>query len=172
MYAQGASADTERVRSVFHIEKSENRNEVHYDVRVDGDCRPLQSEPVIGYWREREQGPNVILPLTFFERRAYGVHPDSVAVRWAADGGTVEFALRPLPRRRIAIRTFKRRGHCRARAWALIDGQLAQLDSVFVQVGFLTAEHIVLRGSDRRGRPLRERIAPTRKPRPRKITLR
>lgn len=160
-----------RVRSVFHIDKSENRNQVHYDIRVDARCRPVRDEPVVAYWREREQGPNVVLPLTFFERRAYGVKGSSVEVTWQTGGGTVRFALRPLPERPIAIRTFKRDGRCMARAWTRIGGEFSRLDSVFVQVGFLGADYVELHGQDRLGNRRRQRLHAARR-RPGKLTAR
>lgn len=150
---------TERIHSVFHIEKSENRNEVHYDVRVDEHCRPLRKDPIVPYWRDLEVGDHVIAPLTSIERRAYGI-ADNIKVTHNIAGGTVTFALRPLRRRRLVVRTMVKSGHCKADAWTMISGAPAQLHSVFVKVGFLSADYIILRGALASGQAVRERLEP------------
>jgi hypothetical protein len=39
------------VRSVFFIAKSQNRNQVHYGIRLDRECNPIGTRPVFAYWR-------------------------------------------------------------------------------------------------------------------------
>jgi hypothetical protein len=133
------------IKSVFHIEKSENRNQVHYAVTVDTRCRPHGKTPVSGYWREYEEGPQVVEALRDHQQRAYGVTPPS-AITLSSDGGEVRLAMRALPDRTLLIATFRDGAACRARAYAKIKGQPAVLTSIFVEVGFLTADYVILRG--------------------------
>jgi Domain of unknown function (DUF4833) len=49
------------VRSVFPIEKSQNRNQVHYGVHLSEACVPPRDAPVYVYWRELRKGQNVFL---------------------------------------------------------------------------------------------------------------
>lgn len=148
----GAADDATRlpsapVSSVFHIEKSENRNQVHYAVRVDERCRPQGREPVRGYWREYEEGPRVVDSLQDFQQRAYGMSkPRSIALE--SEGGDVRLAMRALPDRLLRIATFRQDGKCRARAFTPIKGQPAVLTSIYVEIGFLfSVDYLVLRGT-------------------------
>jgi hypothetical protein len=160
--SQGQAASSRRVRSVFHIEKSQNRNQVHYDVRVDGSCRPAGEAPVFGYWRDLEEGPRVVSGLTFFERRAYGV-ADGARVQGTSYGGMVRFSLRALPERDLIVQTYRSGGECRGAAWTRISGMRARLRSVYVKVAFLGADYVVLRGQRIDGTPVHERIDPRRR---------
>jgi hypothetical protein len=145
--------------SVFHIAKSENRNQVHYAVSVDERCRPRGHAPVRGYWREYEEGPTVIEALREHQHRAYGLTKPT-AVTSGEYGGDIRISLRALPERTLLITTFREGGGCRARAFTRIDGQPALLTSIYVEIGFLySVDHIILRGlrvAD--GTPIHERI--------------
>src|SRR5690348_6852763 len=61
------------VSSVFYLAKSENKNQVHYAVRVDDRCRPVGAAPVYGYWRDLEVGPSATSRLLQHEQPAYGL---------------------------------------------------------------------------------------------------
>ena len=159
----GAADDGERlpsasVDSVFHIEKSENRNQVHYAVTVDAQCRPRGEKPVRGYWREYEEGPRVVDSLRDHQQRAYGLSaPRSITLD--EQGGDVRLSMRALPDRLLRIATFRENDRCRARAFTPIKGQPAILTSIYVEIGFLSVDYLVLRGirvAD--GAPLQERI--------------
>lgn len=145
--------------SVFHIAKSENRNQVHYAVSVDERCRPRGHAPVRGYWREYEEGPDVIEALRDHQQRAYGLSKPR-AVTYGDYGGDVSISLRALPERTLLITTFREGDGCSARAFTRIQGQPALLKSIFVEIGFLySVDFIVLHGlrvSD--GTPVQERI--------------
>jgi len=159
----GAASDDARlpsasVDSVFHIEKSENRNQVHYAIKVDAQCRPQGQKPLRGYWREYEEGPRVVDSLRDHQQRAYGLNaPRSIALD--AQGGDVRLSMRALPDRLLRIATFRENDRCRARAFTPIQGQPAILTSIYVKVGFLSIDYLVLRGTRvADGAPLQERI--------------
>lgn len=133
------------VHSVFHIEKSENRNQVHYAVAVDAQCRPEGKAPVRGYWRDFEEGPKVTSGLLAMEQGAYGVTPPrSITLRDA--GGEVQLSMRALSERSLRIATFREGSQCRARAYTSIKRQPSVLTSIYVEVGFLSIDYLVLRG--------------------------
>jgi hypothetical protein len=147
------------VSSVFHIAKSENRNQVHYAVSVDTRCRPRGNAPVRGYWRELEEGPDVIEALREHQHRAYGLSKPT-AVTSGDYGGDIRISLRALPERMLLITTFREGDNCSARAFTRIAGQPALLKSIYVELGFLySVDFIVLHGlrvAD--GAPVQERI--------------
>jgi hypothetical protein len=145
--------------SVFHIAKSENRNQVHYAVDVDERCRPRGKAPVRGYWREFEEGPRVTDTLRDHQQRAYGLKAPR-AITLSDEGGDIRVSLRALPERLLRVVTFRDANGCRARAFTPIKKQPAVLTSIYVEIGFLySVDYIVLRGirvSD--GAPIQERI--------------
>jgi hypothetical protein len=160
--AQDANADEVRfgpndVASVFFIAKSENRNEVHYAVRLDASCAPAGAQPVFAYWREIEKGPNVTSELLGIEQQAYGI------ARQQVSHGRIRLALRALPSRTIVIETRRTDdGKCAATATLAIAGTPARLERVFAQIAWPAGvDFLMLEGaavSD--GRALRERVEP------------
>jgi hypothetical protein len=144
------------VRSVFRIEKSENRNQVHYGVHLSESCVPLTDAPVYVYWRELERGPNVFLPLLAIEHTVYGIDSQRVSAR-VVTAGRVSIRVRALPTREVAIESYRDELRtCQARAVTQIDGEKAILDSVFAQIGMLSVESIRLNGRTIDGRQVRE----------------
>jgi len=137
------------IDSVFFIEKSENRNQVHYGVRVDRNCAPIGDEPVYGYWRNLEEGKDARSPLLGIEQRGYGVSIMRSQAR-TTGGGSVQFSLRGLAGRRIVIDTFSTPQGCRAVAAARILDQVAELRSIYVKLGGLLnlqVDRLLLRGT-------------------------
>src|SRR5688572_3509680 len=60
--------------NLFHIKRNKNKNEVHYALRYDEKtCKPVEDEPLYGYWLMLEKGPNVYEPIGRLERMAYGI---------------------------------------------------------------------------------------------------
>ena len=109
------------VSSVFHVEKSENKNQVHYAVRVDERCRPIGKAPVYAYWRDLEDGPKAVSPLLQHEQPAYGLtEPRATEVN--ESGGEIRIGMRGFPDRALRIVTFAEGGGCRARAYTPIEG--------------------------------------------------
>jgi hypothetical protein len=147
------------VQSVFFISKSENRNQVHYGVRVDARCRPHGPRPVYGYWRDFEDGPTATSRLLDHEQSAYGL----TAPRWvrpAQEGGQIRIGLRGFPDRPLTIETFRAESSCRARAHTIIARAPAVLRSIYVELGFLfSIDYVLVRGhSAADGRPLQEKV--------------
>jgi hypothetical protein len=134
------------VQSVFHIEKSENRNQVHYAVRVDAGCHPQGARPVFGYWRDFEVGPRATSVLLDREQVAYGLTPPRY-VRSTPEGGQIRVSLRGFPARPLTIDTFRQGTLCAARAVTTIANEAAVLDSIYVKIGFLfSVDYAILRG--------------------------
>ncbi len=146
--------------SVFFVAKSENRNQVHYGVRVDASCAPVGAEPVYAYWRMLEQGPAATEPLLAREVGAYGFAEQRVIESGPA-GGRVLVRLRALPGRPIELVTSRRGDGCVATARAAIGGQPAWLGHVYVQLRWpFGVDHLELWGralAD--GHPLAERVS-------------
>jgi hypothetical protein len=145
--------------SVFHIAKSENRNQVHYGVRLDDECRPVGASPVYGYWRDFEVGPNARSELLDREQPAYGLTRPRF-VEQKDEGGTVSIGLRGFPDRSIRIETFRDGNTCRARALTKIGGQVAVLHNIYVELGMLfSIDFVIVKGlrlPD--GRPIQEKV--------------
>jgi hypothetical protein len=134
------------VQSVFHIEKSENRNQVHYAVRVDAACHPQGAKPVVGYWRNLEEGPRAVSALLEHEQVAYGL-TEPRYVRSTPEGGQIRISLRGFPARPLNIYTFRQGVACAARAVTTIQNQAAALTSIYVKIGFLfSVDYAILRG--------------------------
>ena len=145
--------------SVFHIAKSENKNQVHYGVKLDDHCRPSAKGPVYGYWRELEEGPRATSPILKHEQPAYGLtRPRSI--KHVSAGGMVEIDLRGFPDREVKIETFRNGQGCGARAITKINGHDAVLRSIYVELGFLfSIKFVIVRGlrlSD--GRQIEEKV--------------
>ena len=142
-----------------HIEKSENKNQVHYGVKVDAECRPIGKTPMYGYWREFERGPNVRSAILDREQPAYGLTRPRF-VEQADEGGTLAIGLRGFPDRSIRVETFRDGDACRARALTKIKGKVAVLHAIYVELGFLfSIDYVVVRGlrlSD--GQPIQEKV--------------
>lgn len=145
--------------SVFHIEKSENRNQVHYGVKVDGACRPAGNTPVYGYWRDLEVGPRATSPLLSHELPAYGLTRPKKIDR-NDNGGEIKIGLRGFPDRQLVVQTFSEGGKCRARAFTKIKGQPAILRSIYVELGFLfSIDYVIVRGvAPDDGRAVQEKV--------------
>lgn len=143
-------------QNLFIIQRSKNRNEVHYDARLLQDGRLDPKKPVIAYWRllaedgRREE-------LGFFERRkAYGfsLKPDS--------SGKLYWMTLVAYRDR-AIKVYKNgKGAC---AELVIDGQPSYLRKLYIatdESGFIpSVKYVELYGVDvKSGKPRREKIVP------------
>jgi len=152
--APRARAD-QTIESALFVSKSENKNQVHYGVRVDDTCTPLAHDPVFAYWRMLEKGPNATEPLLAREQRAYGI------ARQEVHGGTVRITLAALPARPITIHVARTEsGTCASSAEVTIAGQAARLFNVHVALGFLRVDHLLVTGwAEPDGRVVRERIA-------------
>jgi hypothetical protein len=124
------------VQSIFHIAKSENKNQVHYAVKVDDACKPVGARPIYGYWRELERGPTVTSALLDHEQRAYGVN-EPRSIRQLASSAEIVVSLRAFPERPLVVQVFQAEGRCMARTVAQIQRQAALLQSIYIDIGFL-----------------------------------
>jgi hypothetical protein len=125
------------ILSVFHIAKSQNRNQVHYGIHVDELCRPVGAHPVFVYWREFEKGPTTISGLLDREQPIYGIREQRVQVL-ASTAGRVRVNLGALPDRAINVESFRDDEHrCIARALIDIKRERCILRSIYVNVGTL-----------------------------------
>jgi uncharacterized protein DUF4833 len=144
-----AVAHAEPVRdidSVFFVSKSENKNQVHYGVRLDERCVPAGTAPVFAYWRMLEESVTAREPLLAREQRAYGVLDQRVVAR-GESGGTIRLRLRAIPDRVIMIETSGQNGHCEARATLPITQTPAVLSSVHVKLRWpFGVDHLELIG--------------------------
>ena len=159
----GASAPERppgEVPSVFFIAKSENKNQVHFAVAVDERCAPRGDEPVLARWWMLESGPGVIEPLGYWEQSAYGIASQRVLSR-SATSGTIALSLKALASRELVVATSARAdGSCTASATVRIAGDTSQLESVFVQLGFLHVAWIRLSGRTSKGEQVSEQFSP------------
>jgi hypothetical protein len=147
------------VSSVFHIEKSENRNQVHYAIRVDARCRPVGNAPMYGYWRDFEDGPKAVSPLLDHEQPAYGLTaPRSIVL--SEEGGEIRIGMRGFPDRALRVVTFKQGDSCRARAFTPIRKEPAVLRSIYVELGLLfSVDYVLVRGTRvADGREVKEKV--------------
>jgi len=145
--------------SVFFVAKSENRNQVHYGIRLDRACRPAGDTPVFAYWRMLERGPLATEPLLALEQAAYGVASQRVEAR-TDSGGTVVLTLSALPKRTVFIESTAVGANCTANARTTIDRAPATLTSVFVQLRWpFGVDSLLISGRAPDGRAVSERIA-------------
>lgn len=154
----GGDPDAHVVGSVFFIAKSENRNQVHYGIRLDAACRPAGETPVFAYWRMLERGPRATEALLAPEQPAYGLSSQRVTKR-DDRGGSVLVTLNALPKRVIAVESKAIGSTCRATASAVVGGVQATLASVFVQLRWpFGVESLLLSGWDADGHAVGERL--------------
>jgi len=131
--ADGVSFGPHDVHSVFHVEKSENQNQVHYGVRVDAACRPADKDPVFAYWRRLKKGARVDEPLVGAGIKVYGTSTGQ-KVQAGEHGGQVEMFVRALKKLPIQVLIEKTASGCKAVAYATVSGDRARLSHAFVQL--------------------------------------
>ncbi len=147
------------VASLFTISKSENKNQVVFAIRLDDQCVPLGSAPVIQYWRMREKSPSGTEPMLSREAAAYGIRSQSILER-RPDSGKVQIALNALPDRLIVIETRKQGDRCLAWSTIAIAGKRAFLYDVYAKQAFVFGvDYLLLSGwSEDRTHVVHERI--------------
>lgn len=118
-------------QSAFHVDSNRSRNQVHYGVHTDAQCRPEGDEPAYNYWLRlgREGLPGTTRPLSFLQQVAYGFKTQRVR-----GDGRVELRLRALPERLFTIRIAPAPAAegCKTETFVTIDNKEAYLDKVFV----------------------------------------
>lgn len=150
-FAQADSSQT-----LFTIQRSTNKNEVHYDARLDAGGKLDASEPVEVYWLMlAENGQRE--GLNWIERRkAYGF-----SIEATPGGESYQMRLRAEEDRPITVLM----EGTKARAETVIDGRAAILERIFIAStpgGFIPrVEYVELFGTDSKsGEQRTERIGP------------
>lgn len=153
----GSTAGAAAPDSVFHIDRNKNRNQVHYGVHLDEQCRPVGTEPVYNYWLRREEDPPEVRPLSYFQQAAYGFQKQEIE-----GDGRIEVRLRALPDRQLVVRVASVGGTCKAETFMTIGGKQAYLEKVFVfaeeGVFVPTVRYIELYGRSNDGLSVYEKI--------------
>ncbi len=156
----GAPGPARGVDSAFFISRSENRNQVHYGVRVGVDCSPQGPQPVHAYWRMLETGETETEPLLRIEGPAYGL-ADTQEVVSSPAGWRIRIRLRAYPERPIEVAVARESGVCTTRAWVMLNGTLSQLEHIHVRTQWpVGVEYIRLSGVAPDGRAVTELIRP------------
>jgi hypothetical protein len=146
------------VRSVFFIAKSQNKNQVHYGIRLDRECNPVGKRPVFAYWRMFEnQGETE--PLLGTEGPAYGLDDTQEIVNFPSSS-QVRVRLRAFRDRPVVVTVMRKGDSCVAEASTTIAGADAKLDSMYVKLRWpFGVEYVLVRGSRRvDGRWVQERM--------------
>ncbi|MBJ6762203.1 DUF4833 domain-containing protein [Myxococcaceae bacterium JPH2] len=144
--------------SVFFISRSENRNQVHYGLRLGEGCRPIGASPVYAYWRMLERGESEVEDLLSVEGPVYGV-ADTQAVESTTEGWRVQFRLRAFADRPIEFSVTAVNGQCAVQAWTNMSGKRAQLEHIFVKTSWpFSIDFVRLDGVGPDGQPMRELI--------------
>jgi hypothetical protein len=141
------------VRSVFHVAKSENQNQIHYGLRLDAACRPVGKQPVFAYWSRHRTTGRVDAPLEGLGRRFYGAS-DEQKVSAGSTGGVVRMHVKALERVVVDIDIERTANGCVAVPTTIIQGERASLSRAFLQLGRfgLSVKHVDLVGTRVRDR--------------------
>jgi Domain of unknown function (DUF4833) len=153
--AWGDGALPREAAPLFSISKSENKNQVAFEIRLDAECRPVGGAPVHAYWRMFERSPDAIEPLLPVEEPVYGIARQRVE-----RGNIVRFALRAFPDREIVVRAGHGRAACSAEASTRIADAPARLFNVHARIAWTFGiESILITGwADDDGRVVRETV--------------
>jgi hypothetical protein len=136
------------VRTVFFIEKSDDRNRVDYGIHLDARCQPVGNEPVYAYWHRFEPNEPVYGDLNIFDRQIYAITSQSVRTR-SESGTWTEMRLAAFPRMRVLILTQRTEAGCVARAQIPVNDRPAFVDRVSVLLsGPNMVESVTFHGVD------------------------
>ncbi|MCA9582700.1 MAG: DUF4833 domain-containing protein [Myxococcales bacterium] len=153
---EGVTLGPKDIRTAFFLEKSENKNQVHYGIRMDKKCQPVGKEPVFGYWRDWIDGKWKVMPFVSMDYRAYGIDKQSVD-----KDHRIHVLLKALPDKPITIEVESRGGRCVAKAHMTIDGERAIFRRAFVELRFMGVRHVDLFGTKADGKgAVHERVKP------------
>jgi hypothetical protein len=144
--------------SVFLVAKSENKNQVHYGVKLDEACNVVGTNPLYGYWRMLEK-KGEIEPILSREVRAYGLDPVQ-RIEKTGDATTIYARMNAIPDRQLRVTVARTAAGCEARAAIPIAGQDAQLRLIYIRLAWpFGVDYILLRGSRMAdGRSIEEKL--------------
>jgi Domain of unknown function (DUF4833) len=131
---------TNNRHDLFFINKSENKNQVHYAIILNDKCFPEGVAPIYPYWLMLERGPNITEGLLGREQGAYGIHSQKVI------SNSVELILNALPNKKIKVSSSLENGKCSLETITFINNKEAILKSVHVELGFLRVKSITIHG--------------------------
>lgn len=149
------------VRSAFHVEKSENKNEVHYAVRLDAACRPQGKRPVFAYWQRYRKTGRINDPLVGAGTRVYGASDEQTVTANPITGGRVSMYVKALKRLTVDLRIEKVKDLCQVTPTVSINGERARLSHAFLQLGRfgITVKYVDVVGMrERDGQRITERF--------------
>jgi hypothetical protein len=151
------------IQTVFHIEKSNDKDHIDYGMRLDQHCLPVGDGAVFPYWRELEHPPPVRShPLTFMQYNAYGFS-EQKRIEGGPSQGKYRVQLKHVNRPITIVTEIGPDTHCKATPYTVIQGvKDARLDRIFVKVaGFASADYVDVHGfHPQTGAPLVERLKP------------
>ena len=141
---------------LFYIQRSKNKNEVHYELLINDNCTAQAKNPVHGYWQDLEQGPNVRSEIGTFEYIAYGISDQKIEGEW------VHFKMKAIEKKDFKAKLTNRDGKCSAEAWTTFKGQEGILKKVYIFAveGMIkpTVKYIDLFGTLPNGQAVQERM--------------
>ena len=110
---------------LFHIERSKNKNQVHYNLLLNDKCEMKSEFPVVGFWQDLELGPDVRNNLTFFDKVAYGIEKQMV------NKNEVLFKLRPLKDKEFKAVATIENGKCKVEGFVKKGEEWKRGQSIF-----------------------------------------
>ena len=148
---------------LFHIERNKNKNQVHYSLRLNQDCKIVSDESIYVSWLELESEKPKIYEIKWYEQIAYGIK-EQVKLK----PRELKIRLKALPERIIYIKYFKQLNsdsHCKVQAFTNISGKKTQLTKIYIfaiERFLLTpkVKYIVIHGKSTKGKTLKEKIIP------------
>jgi hypothetical protein len=152
-------AGSRPAESLFFISRSENRNQVHYGIRLGEDCRPVGDSPVYVYWRMLERGAKETEELLGVEGPVYGLEASQQVETLPEGGWRVRVRLRAFADRPVDISVTLANGQCLLKPFAKVDGAAAQLERIFVKTSWpFSVDFVRLDGVNARGQTVHELI--------------
>lgn len=134
-------------KTLFYVQRSNNNNAIVYETNLNADSTINRAEPVHVYWI-RYSSDSTKAELTYIQKKyAYGVK--SVEI----EGKSGQFILNFVSYDKKKFYLVKSREGNMYQALTMIDGKMAVLEKVFIQLNggtfwFPTIDEIVLHGRD------------------------
>ena len=161
LYLTLTSLDFPAEIGLFHIERNKNKNQVHYAIRLDKNCKPKNKEPIYVYWLDLEAKTPEISSLTWIDQPAYGIQKQT-----KTSDSQVKLLLKALPNKVIYVQYFKdkKRNTCKASASTKISNKKSTLRMVYVfakaTLFIPVVQYIDIFGKLPNGSSVKERILP------------
>lgn len=123
----------ENIPSMFFVASNNNKNQVHYGMKLNQDCSPKGTKPVFAYWRMKNGSTKNLLEE---QRPAFDIATQSVS------GDKVNISLRVFESRGmkkpITIQTLRANdGICRTKALMVINAKPAELSNFYLSLAHL-----------------------------------